>query len=166
MAIRNLSHWDDPIFRKKSKVVEKFDQRLWDLLDDMRDMLTKVGGYGCAAVHVGVLRRVVVVNDDNCVIELVNPVILESSSETQEVMEGSISPGAPRCKVIRPKSVKVSALDRNGSPITVTGDGFLLLRFFTRFTILMGFCLLIKRMRGLGIWIIKYSSYLNLMKFK
>ena len=139
MAIRNLTHWNDPIFRKKSKVVEKFDQRLWDLLDDMRDTLTKVGGYGCAAVHVGVLRRVVVVNDDNCVIELVNPVILETSTDTQEVMEGSIAPGAPRGKVIRPKSVTVSAHDRNGNPITVTGDGFLAATFLHEIYHLDGF---------------------------
>ena len=125
MALRNLTHWDAPIFRKKSRVVEKFDQRLWGLLDDMRDTLKKVGGYGCAAVHVGVLRRVVVINDDSRVIELVNPVIEIESEETQEVLEGSIAPGAPRGYVSRPKSVTVSALDRNGNPVTVEGEGFL-----------------------------------------
>jgi len=91
----------------------------------MRGTLDKVGGYGCAAVHVGVLRRVVVVNDESGVIELINPKIIETSDETQEVMEGSIAPGAPRGKVVRPKSVTISAFDRNGNQITVSGTDFL-----------------------------------------
>ena len=125
MAIRNLTSWNDPLFRKKSKAVVKFDERLWVLLDDMRDTLEKVKGYGCAAVHVGILRRTVVVLDKNGVIELVNPEITEASSETQDVLEGSIAPGAPRGYVTRPKSVTVSALDRNGNPLTISGEGFL-----------------------------------------
>ena len=125
MALRNLTKWNDPLFRRKSKVVEKFDERLWTLLDDMRETLDKAGGYGCAAVHVGVLRRVVVVNDKNDIIELINPIITEVSEETQEVMEGSIASGAPRGTVIRPKSVTVSAFDRNSNPITVSGADFL-----------------------------------------
>jgi len=125
MAIRNLTHWDDPIFRKKSRAVENFDDRLRTLLDDMRDTLEKVGGYGCAAVHIGVLRRVVVINDDSGVIELINPTVIEESAETQEVQEGSIAPGAPRGKVVRPKSVTVSGFDRNGNEVAVKGDDFL-----------------------------------------
>ena len=125
MALRNLTNWDDPIFRKKSREVEKFDERLWILLDDMKDTLVKVGGYGCAAVHVGILRRAVVILDNSGDIELINPVITETSTETQEVLEGSIAPGAPRGYVIRPKSVTVSAVDRNGNPITVSGEDFL-----------------------------------------
>ena len=129
MAIRNLINWNDPMFRKTSRTVEKFDERLWTLLDDMRETLEKVGGYGGAAVHIGVLRRVVVVNDENSVIELINPVITEASEETQEVMEGSIAPGAPRGVVVRPKNVTVTALDRNGNPITVNGTDFLAATF-------------------------------------
>ena len=53
MGTRNLTNWNDPIFRKKSRRVEKYDERLWTLLDDMRETLEKVSGYGCAAVHVG-----------------------------------------------------------------------------------------------------------------
>jgi peptide deformylase len=67
----------------------------------------------------------VVVLDESGVIELVNPVIAESSGETQEVLEGSIAPGSPRGYVTRPKSVTVSGFDRNGNPITVTGKDFL-----------------------------------------
>ncbi|GHV42911.1 peptide deformylase 2 [Clostridia bacterium] len=129
MAIRNLTQFDDERFRKTSKPVVKFDERLWDLLDDMRDTLKSVGGYGCAAVHVGVLRRVVVVNDTSGVIELVNPIITETSTETERVLEGSIAPGAPWGYVERPRKVTVSAVDRNGEPITITGEGFLAATF-------------------------------------
>jgi len=127
MALRKITNWNDPIFRKKSRAVEseKFDERLWILLDDMRETLEKVNGYGCAAVHVGILRRVVVILDKNSVIELVNPVIAESSTQTQQVKEGSIAPDSPRGIVTRPQSVTVLAFDRSGKPITVSGEGFL-----------------------------------------
>ena len=87
MALRNLTTWDDPVFRKKSRDVEKFDERLWNLLDDMRDTLDKVNGYGCAAVHVGILRRAVVINDKSGTIELINPQFAEASSDTQNKNE-------------------------------------------------------------------------------
>ena len=125
MALRNLTNWNDPIFRKSSRTVEKFDERLWILLDDMLETLEDVGGYGCAAIHVGVLRRVVVINDSNGVIELINPTITDMSEETQEVPEGSIAPDSPNGYVTRPKSVTVSALDRSGNSITVSGTDFL-----------------------------------------
>jgi len=129
MAIRNLTNFNDPLFRKISKEVSKFDDRLWTLLDDMRDTLERVKGYGCAAVHVGILRRVVVVLDKDGVIELINPSITEASTKTERVLEGSIAPGAPRGYVERPIKVTVSALDRHGNPITVTGEGFLAATF-------------------------------------
>lgn len=129
MALRSLTNWNDPVFRKVSRVVEKFDERLWTLLDDMRETLENANGYGCAAVHIGVLRRVVVVNGDGGVIELINPAITEASDDRQEVSEGSIAPGAPRGTVMRPKSVVVSAFDRDGNPVTVRGSGFLAATF-------------------------------------
>jgi len=125
MALRNLTNWNDPQFRKKSRPVEKFDERLWALLNDMCETLEKANGYGCAAVHVGVLRRVIVVLDNDGVIEIVNPEITEESTETQKVLEGSIAPDAPHGYVIRPKRVAVAGFDRNGSPISVTGEDFL-----------------------------------------
>lgn len=125
MALRNLTNWNDPIFKKISRTVEKYDERLWALLDDMLETLRAVGGYGCAAVHIGVLRRAVVIDVESGVIELINPEIAEESAETQEVSEGSIAPGAPRGMVVRPKRVTVSGFDRNGKPITVSGEDFL-----------------------------------------
>lgn len=125
MALRMLTPWRDPLFRKTSRPVEKFDARLWILLDDMLETLRKVGGYGCAAVHVGILRRVVSIDDEDGVIELINPTVIEKSTETQDVLEGSIAPGAPRGTVTRPKRVMVSGFDRKGTPITVSGSDFL-----------------------------------------
>jgi peptide deformylase len=129
MALRNLTNWNDPLFRKKSHAVESYDERLWALLDDMLETLQDVGGYGCAAVHVGVLRRAIVINDDSGAIEIVNPAITEESAKTQEIPEGSIAPGAPRGTVTRPKSVVVSGFDRNGKPITISGSSFLAATF-------------------------------------
>jgi len=129
MALRNLTNWNDPIFRKKSRPVEKFDERLWTLLDDMRETLEKAGGYGCAAVHIGVLRRVVIVIEKDGVIELVNPIITETSVKTQKFLEGSIAHDSPRGYVIRPESVTVSAFDRFDKPIVVVGDGFIAATF-------------------------------------
>lgn len=125
MALRNLTSWNDPIFRKTSRAVDKFDERLLALLDDMHETLENVGGYGCAAVHVGILRRVVVINGESGVIELINPAITEESVEMQDVLEGSIAPGAPHGTVTRPKSVTVSAFDRSGNQIIVSGSDFL-----------------------------------------
>lgn len=125
MALRNLTNWSDPLFRKASRAVETYDERLWALLDDMLETLNHVGGYGCAAVHIGILRRVIIINHDDGVIELINPEIIEESAKKQEVPESSIAPGAPGGVVIRPKSVTVSGFDRNGNSITVCGSDFL-----------------------------------------
>ena len=125
MAIRQLTHFDDERFRKKSKPVTKFDEKLWDLLDDMHDTLKRVNGYGCAAVHMGVLKRVVLVLDKDNKIELINPVVSARSRETEKVLEGSIAPGAPRGYVERPRTVTVKACDRHGNPIVIEAEGFL-----------------------------------------
>ena len=125
MAIRSITPFNDPLFRKTSKPVIKFDQRLWTLLDDMKDTLKHVKGYGCAAVHVGILRRALVVIDKDDVIELINATITEASEKTERHIEGSISSGAPRGYVERPSKVTVSAVDRYGEPVTFTGEGFL-----------------------------------------
>ncbi|MCL1845174.1 MAG: peptide deformylase [Defluviitaleaceae bacterium] len=133
MAIRSITNWSDPLFRKTSKSITKFDERLWTLLDDMRDTLERVRGYGCAAVHVGVLKRAVVVLESDgtteLTIELINPEITQTSPETQDVLEGSIAPDSPQGYVVRPKEVTVSALDRQGKPILLTAEGFLAATF-------------------------------------
>ena len=125
MAIRQLTHFNDERFRKKSKPITNFDKKLWELLGDMHDTLKRAKGYGCAAVHVGVLKRVVLVLDGESPMELINPVITVTSAETEKVLEGSIAPGSPRGYVERPRRVKVEAHDRHGNPITTEAEGFL-----------------------------------------
>ena len=125
MAIRQLTHFDDIRFRKKSKPVAKFDEKLWELLDDMLDTLKRVKGYGCAAVHVGVLKRVVLVLDNDKPIELINPVIVAMSAEKEKIFEGSIAPNAPAGYVERPRKVTVEASDRCGKPTIIKAEGFL-----------------------------------------
>ena len=126
MAIRQITKWHDERFDKTSRAVEKFDARLHALLDDMLDSLRNAKGYGCAAVHVGVLRRVVVIDDEALgVIELINPVITEASQESAEFREGSIAEGSPISMTNRPTWVVVTAQDRHGEPITFRGEDFL-----------------------------------------
>ncbi|MBP9988463.1 MAG: peptide deformylase, partial [Ruminococcus sp.] len=114
MAIRNIVKIGDPILNKKSRIVEKFDDRLFTLLDDMKDTLEKAEGAGLAAVQVGVLKRVVVINCGDGLIELVNPEITKKSEETQQEVEGCLSIPGKYGKTERPKSVTVRAQNRNG----------------------------------------------------
>ena len=83
MAIRNIVKEGDGILGKKCRPVEKFDPKLWMLLDDMKETLREANGVGLAAPQVGILRRVVIVNigDEDGDIELINPEIVEASGE-------------------------------------------------------------------------------------
>ena len=89
MAIRNLRYEGDEILKKKSREVETIDDKLQILIDDMIDTMHKYNGVGLAAVQVGVLKRVVVIDlyDDKGPIVLINPVIIKTKGE-QEVDEG------------------------------------------------------------------------------
>lgn len=113
MALRKIRINDDPILRKKSRPVEEFDDRLFTLLDDMRETLAKSDGIGLAAVQVGVLRRVVVIDLGDGVKELINPSIVESSGEQRE-SEGCLSLPKKYGITLRPKNVTVRAQNRNG----------------------------------------------------
>lgn len=114
MAIRRIVTIEDPVLRKTSRKVEKFDEKLWMLIDDMKDTLKKADGVGLAAVQVGVLRRVVIVDvGDGEPLELVNPEIVETDGE-QEGQEGCLSLPEQWGIVCRPKFVKIRAQDRNG----------------------------------------------------
>ena len=78
MAIRNIRVDDDPILRKISRPVTDFNDRLFDLLDDMKETMYKSGGVGLAAPQVGVLRRVVIVEIGDKKYEMINPEIIET----------------------------------------------------------------------------------------
>ena len=126
MAIRNIITEEDPFLHKKCRPVEKFDERLWTLLDDMKETMRKSNGVGLAAIQVGVLRRAVIIDvgDGAGVRELINPVILEKSGE-QETMEGCLSIPGKWGMTKRPKRVKVRAQDRNGKFFEYKGQDLL-----------------------------------------
>ena len=129
MAIRNILHDDDPSLRKSSRIITDFNQRLHTLIDDMRETLFEANGLGLAAVQVGVLRRVVLIVDtsldsdseDDQIVELINPEIIETSGE-QTSHEGCLSFPSIYGIVTRPNFVKIKAFDRNGNAFTYTGE--------------------------------------------
>lgn len=126
MAVRIVREEGDEILRKKSREVERVDDRIRDLLDDMVDTMHKYNGVGLSAVQVGILKRLVVIDlyDDKGPIKLVNPVILKTKGE-QEVEEGCLSFPNKYAKMIRPAEVVAEALDENGKKIKIKAKGLL-----------------------------------------
>ena len=123
MAIRKIVTVEDPVLRKKSRPVVKFDEKLWMLLDDMKETLKKADGAGLAAVQVGILRRAVIVDvGDGKPLELINPEIVETSGE-QEGQEGCLSLPGKWGIVCRPEFVKVRAQNRKGQWCLFKGEG-------------------------------------------
>lgn len=120
LGIRNIILEGDPVLYKKCREVEKFDDRLSALIDDMIDTMNKAGGAGLAAPQVGILRRVVVVNVGDGNIELVNPVIVASSGEQREE-EGCLSCPGQYAVTLRPMFVTVEAFDRFGKKVKYIG---------------------------------------------
>lgn len=124
MAIRNIRVDDDPILRKKSRVVTEFNDRLFELLDDMKETMYHSGGVGLAGPQVGVLKRVVVMDvseDRNEFIELINPEITYEEGE-QTGNEGCLSIPGYSGIVTRPNIVKVKAQNRDGKWCLYKGE--------------------------------------------
>lgn len=119
MAVREIVLHTDSFIRKKSKPVKVFDEKLWDLLDDMWETLEVVPGSGLSAVQVGVLKRVFVININNMRIEFVNPEIISQKGE-QYKREGCLSVKLAHEYVKRPFQVTVRAYDRYGNQFTIT----------------------------------------------
>lgn len=113
MAIRKILTKEDEVLNKACKPVEKFDEKLWQLLDDMADTLYKVRGLGLAAPQIGVLRRVAIVDVGEGLIELINPTITNTSGE-QRAVEGCLSCPEQWGYVTRPMNCTLKAQDRNG----------------------------------------------------
>ena len=123
MAIRTIITQEDPVLSKVCHPVTKFDDRLHELLDDMRETLELSNGVGLAAPQVGILRRVVlVVNGEGEPMELINPEIMDQKGE-QEGLEGCLSVPGLWGYVTRPEWVKVKAQDRNGNWFEAEGEG-------------------------------------------
>ena len=113
MALRNIYLEGDPILRKKCRAVEKFDEKLGTLLDDMRETLEKSDGVGLAGPQVGMCRRLFVMHIDDEWIEAVNPQIINTSGR-QRVLEGCLSCPDKWGYVTRPMKATLKAQDRNG----------------------------------------------------
>ena len=113
MAIRKIVTLGDESLRKECRREEKFNLRLWLLLKDMAETMYKAEGVGLAAPQVGVLRRVVVIDAGDGLVELVNPEIIGVEGE-QCGREGCLSLPGRQAIVTRPRKVKVRAQDRKG----------------------------------------------------
>ncbi|MCI8805453.1 MAG: peptide deformylase [Clostridiales bacterium] len=124
MAIREIRVEDDEILRKKSKDVKEINEKIITLLDDMAETMYDANGGGLAAPQVGILKKVVVIDVGDGLIELINPVVIETKGE-KVIEEACLSFPGKMGKVIRPRYVKVEALNRNGEKITVEGEGLL-----------------------------------------
>lgn len=123
MAIRNVVQVGDDVLRQKCFVVEEFDEKLWTLLDDMKDTVKKEQGAGLAAPQVGILRRAVVVDVDEGYFEFINPVIMQQKGE-QTGWEGCLSVRGKSGVVSRPMKVTLSYQDRNGEKHLLKVKGF------------------------------------------
>lgn len=124
MATRLIRTFEDEILRKKCKPVVEINERILTLLDDMAETMYAANGVGLAAPQVGMLRRVVVIDIGEGLLELINPVIIEQSGN-QQGNEGCLSvPGKQGC-VTRPDYVRVEALDREGDKFIMEGRDLL-----------------------------------------
>jgi len=121
MGLRKILTDKDPALHKVCKDVVNFDARLHKLLDDMRETLIDSGGVGLAAPQVGILRRVVLVDNGETILELVNPTLVETDGE-QEGAEGCLSIPGKYGLVRRPYYAKVRAQDRNGNWFEAEGE--------------------------------------------
>ncbi|MTI49950.1 peptide deformylase [Sporosalibacterium faouarense] len=123
MALRNIRFLGDDILRKKSREIEKFDNRILTLLKDMADTLHSTdNGAAIAAPQIGILKRAVVIDMGEGIIYLVNPEIIETKG-IQEVIEGCLSIPNRYGKLVRPSWVKVKALNEKGEEFVIEGEG-------------------------------------------
>ncbi len=124
MAIRNILTDDNPRLRKKSKTVDKITPKILSILDDMAETMYSAKGLGLAAPQVGVLRRLVVIDVGEGLIELINPEITKEDGQQREE-EACLSLPEQQGIVLRPAKVEVRAQNREGKEIRLKGDGVL-----------------------------------------
>ena len=122
MALREILNESEGVLHKVCRPVEKFDERLWQLLDDMAETLRAADGVGLAAPQVGVLRRVFIMDTGDGLRECINPTILQEKG-TQECTEGCLSSPGEYGIIHRPKAVKLQAQNRDGKFYIVTLEG-------------------------------------------
>ncbi len=130
MALRQILkvETDNETLRKKSREVTAFDAKLWALLDDMAETMYDANGVGLAAPQVGILRRVVVVDIGEGLIEMINPVIVYAKGEQTNV-EGCLSVPGKSGSVTRPEKVIARAKNRDGEEFEMSAEGLLAIAF-------------------------------------
>lgn len=126
MAIRNIREEGDEILKKVSRQVEVVDDKIRELAQDMIETMHKQNGVGLAAVQVGILKRVIVIDlyDGNEPIILINPVILKQKGE-QTVEEGCLSFPNKYAQVVRPREIEVEGLNEEGKKVKIKGKDLL-----------------------------------------
>jgi len=126
MAIRTIRTDEDPVLRKKSRVVEDVNDKVRSLIEDMIETMYEADGVGLAAPQVGILKRIIVIDiyDETGVKVMINPEIVEEKGEQLEV-EGCLSVPGRSGMVKRPHWVKAKGLNEQGEPITIEGEDLL-----------------------------------------
>lgn len=124
MAIRKIRKLGDEVLRKKAKKVTVFDERLKQLIEDMAETMKWANGVGLAAPQIGILKRVVVIDVGEGLIELINPEIIAEEGEVVGI-EGCLSIPGVTGEVARPKKVKVRAQNSKGEFIEIEGEDLL-----------------------------------------
>ncbi|KAB3533141.1 peptide deformylase [Alkaliphilus serpentinus] len=124
MAIRIIRKDDDPVLRKQSKTVDKIDDKIIQLLEDMAETMYHAEGVGLAAPQIGILKRIIVIDIGDGIIELINPEILKKEGQQCEE-EGCLSLPGRSGRVVRPKRVVAKGLNRQGEEVIITGEDLL-----------------------------------------
>ncbi len=126
MAIRTIRTDDDPVLRKNTRTIEIVDDKIRDLISDMIETMYEADGVGLAGPQIGILKKIAVIDvyDDTGVKVLINPEIIESEGEQEEV-EGCLSLPGKAGVVKRPARVVVKATNENGESYTIEGTGLL-----------------------------------------
>ncbi len=126
MAIRSIRQEGDEILKKKSKEIDVVDDKIRELMNDMVETMHKYDGVGLAAVQVGILKRVIVIDlyDGKPILILANPVILKTKGK-QKVEEGCLSFPNKFVQVERPNEVTVEGINENGDKVKITATGLL-----------------------------------------
>lgn len=124
MALRQIVQIGEPVLRKTCKPVEKIDEKIIQLLDDMADTMYEADGVGLAAPQVGILKRIAIIDIGDGIIELINPEIIDTKGK-QTDDEGCLSVINQSGPVTRPYYVKVRAMNRNGQVFEIEGEELL-----------------------------------------
>lgn len=124
MALRQIVKIGEPVLRKKCKVVTEINDKIIQLLDDMAETMYDADGVGLAAPQVGILKRIVVIDIGEGLLELINPEIIETEGENLDC-EGCLSVPGESGDVLRPYRVKVRAQNRDGQWFEIEGEELL-----------------------------------------